>query len=671
MDEASAELIARVARGIRERRWLIVVARRAYEGGFAVPEGVAPVEVELGPLPVEAAVTLVEQLTDDAPLPGHVTDTIAARSAGSPLFVTEMVAALRRGADLDALPQSVEAMMAVQIDDLASADRAVLRQASVLGARFDRASFVQALDLEEAEAEAALARLDRFLVADGEGGIRFRHGLLRDAAYHGLSFRRRRELHRRVGEALERGAGTDVTAVADQLTRHFFEAGVWEKALRYGLVAGREARAVFANQDAAALLERALAAGARLRGTRPELVTRIAESLGDVRLVLGETDAAVEAFRLARRRVHGDPVEEARLIEREATVLARSGENKKVRRLLSQGTRRLEGVHSLRAAATRAAIDAQRAVVEQRLGRPRAAIELAHRAIEEAETADAREPLAQALALLDFSYTTIGQRDRAVHSRRALELYEGLGQVGRRASLLLNLGVLAYYAGNWGEAVELYGQARDAFEAAGDRWYAAAGTFNIGEVLVAQGRLDEAEPVLRQALREGLVVGGGSRVAEVDSELGRLLGRRGDLDGAVFHLERAREAFIADGEELGVLDVDARLAEAHLLAGNADESLTRARSVLDAVGDDEEASLLVPGLRRVEGVALARSGDLAGAVVALEASLGASDELGSSYEAALALDALLEAGAEDAERRVRRDGLFEQLGIVAAPGRSA
>ena len=80
-----------------------------------------------------------------------------------------MVAAVRGGADLDALPQSVEALMTVQIDDLRSADRATLRRASVLGARFTRASLVTALGLDEAAAEAAIARLDRFLVADGEG----------------------------------------------------------------------------------------------------------------------------------------------------------------------------------------------------------------------------------------------------------------------------------------------------------------------------------------------------------------------------------------------------------------------------------------------------------------------------------------------------------------------
>ena len=491
-----------------------------------------------------------------------------------------MVAALRGGADLDALPQSVEALMAVQIDELRSADRAVLRRASVLGARFTRANLVTALELDESDAEAVIARLDQFLVADGEGGLRFRHGLLRDAAYQGLPFRRRRELHRRVGESFERSAGADATALADQLTRHFFEAGVWEKSLRYGLVAGRDARAVYANQDAAAFFERALVAGTRLRGTRADLVASIAEALGEVRLVLGETDAAVAAFRIARRRVRGDVIEEARLLGREAAVVVRTGDQRRVRRLLLQGLRRLDDIRSIRATAERADLGAQLAWVEQRLGRPREAIEIALRAIEDAEVAEAREALAKALGLLDFAYTTIGQPENAVHSRRALELYDDLGQVGQRAMVLLNLGVLAYYAGNWTEAVDTYWKARDAFRASGDRWFAASGTFNIGEVLVAQGRLDEAEPALREALRESLAVGAGSRVADVEAELGRLLARKGDLPGALEQLERARASFADAGEGFGMLDVDARIAEAFLLAGDEQQALDRATSAL-------------------------------------------------------------------------------------------
>ena len=668
MDEASVELIGRIARSIGNRRWLVVMARRAYEGGFSAPDGVELLEVALSPLPPGAALLLVEQLTDDSPFPGHVAEGIATRSAGSPLFVTEMVAAVQSGADLETLPRSVEALMAVQIDELLSADRALLRRASVLGARFTRASLVTALELDESDAEAVIARLDRYLVADGEGGLRFRHGLLRDAAYQGLPFRLRRELHRRVGESFERSAGADATALADQLTRHFFEAGVWEKSLKYGLVAGRDARAVFANQDAAAFFERALAAGTRLRGTRADLVASIAEALGEVRLVLGETDAAVAAFRVARRRVRGDVVEEARLLGREAAVVVRTGDQRRVRRLLLQGLRRLDDIRSIRATAERADLGAQLAWVEQRLGRPRDAIEIAHRAIEDAEVAEAREALAQALGLLDVAYTTIGEPENAVHSRRALDLYDDLGQVGQRAMVLLNLGVLAYYAGHWTEAVETYWKARDAFKASGDRWSAASGTFNIGEVLVAQGRLDEAEPALREALRESLAVGVGSRVADVEAELGRLLARKGDLPGALEQLERARASFADAGEGFGVLDVDARIAEAFLLAGDEEQALDRTTSALVRAADDESAALTVPYLHRIEGIALVRAHRIEEGVAALEASLAEADESGLTYDAALALDALVEiATPDDALRVVRRDGLFEQLGIVVPP----
>ena len=293
--------------------------------GSALPEGFDPVEVPLAPLAAAATRQLVDELTDDAPLPGHVADAIARRSAGSPLFVTEMVAALRHGADLEALPDSVEALMSVQIDELASADRAVLRQASVLGARFSRESFVAALELREDDAEGVLERLQAFLVADGEGAVRFRHGLLRDAAYQGLSFRRRRALHLRVGESLERSAGEDVEPVAEQLTRHFYEAGAWEKALRYGLLAGSAAKRAYATVDAAALLEQAVEAGRSWRQARPEAVALAAEALGEARTTLGELERAREALRIARRRVSGDAVEYARLLRKEATVVHRLG----------------------------------------------------------------------------------------------------------------------------------------------------------------------------------------------------------------------------------------------------------------------------------------------------------------------------------------------------------
>ncbi len=417
MDEASAALVAHIAAGVRVRPWLLVAAHREGTAELDAPGGVeAPLRLSLAPLEPAAASLLVQQLTEDAPLPAHVASAIAARSDGSPLFVTEMVAARRGGADHDTLPESVEALMTLQIDELAGADRGVLRQASVMGVRFTRAALIGALELDEADAGAILERLDGFLVADGDGGLAFRHGLLRDAAYHGLSFRRRRALHRRVGESLELASAADLSAVAGDLTHHFYEAGVWEKSLRYGLVAGLAARAVYANVDAAAVLDRAVASGARWRGARPEAVIRAAHALGEVLLSLGELERAGAAFALARRRVRGDAVERARLLRKEAIAANRLGAYARARRILTAALTVLEQVSSPPATAQRARIESVLGVTAYRRGRPAEAVEWLLRAIADAESVDARKALASALSTLDLAYNALGDPRRATHS---------------------------------------------------------------------------------------------------------------------------------------------------------------------------------------------------------------------------------------------------------------
>jgi class 3 adenylate cyclase/tetratricopeptide (TPR) repeat protein len=670
MDEASADLIGRIARGIHARRWLLVTARRSYEGGFDVTEGATSIEVELAPLPVDAAVLLVEQLTEDAPLSAHVTDAIAARSAGSPLFVTEMVGALRRGADLDTLPRSVEAMMAVQLDDLPAADRAVLRQASVLGARFTRASFVQALELDEADAEAMLTRLDRFLVADGEGGLRFRHGLLRDAAYHGLPFRRRRQLHRRVADALERGAGSGTAAVADQLARHYFEAGAWEKALTYGLVAGRHAHAVYANVDAAALYGLAVTAGARRRTARSEAVVLAAEALGDVRLTLGELDAARSAYVTARRRLRGDAVERARLLRKEATVEYRLGAYGEAQRILTRALALLADVSSVPAAMQRARIEAWIGVVLYFRGRPRDAVAWHERAIAEGEAVGAKKALAHALFGMDLALNALGESDRATHSWRSLALYEELGDLVMSGGVLNNLGLIAYYAGRWTDALALYRRALDAWARAGDTRSVSMASFNVGEILSAQGRLDEAEPLLRDAERASRASGGAADIAESMLETALLDARRGRTASALERLQEARRLLAEAGDESSTLLADARIAETHVLAGHLDEAADLAAAALDRAGSDDGGSLVVPVLGRVLGQAHFRAGRSEQARVAFELSLAHAEEVRHRYEEALAVDGLVRVDLRLAGRsrhEARRDALFEQLGIVALP----
>ncbi len=585
MDQASAELIDRVASGIHSRRGLLVVARRDDEGGYHVAEGVDAIDVPLAPLDPSAALLLTEQLTEDAPLPRHVADAIVAAIRGQPAV---RVGDGRRSASRGRARRAPGVGRGTdgRADRRApSADRTVLRRASVLGSRFTRDSLVAALELDEARTEAVIRRLERFIVADGEGGLRFRHGLVRDAAYHGLSFRSRRQLHRRVAEAFERDAGADVAAVADQLTHHFFEAGVWEKALRYGFVAGSAAHAVYANVDAAALLDQAVAAGRRWRGARPEAVARAEEALGDVRLGLGEFERARSAFAAARRRVHGDAVERARLLRKEATVAYRLGAYPEAQRILTRALALIEAVSSVPATGQRARIEAWLGIITLWRGRPRDAVEWLQRAVADGEAVGAKEAVAHALLGLHRAFNALGESGaRTRYGPRALALHDELGDLVSKGGVLNNLGADAYYEGRWNEALDLY--------RAGARSMGAGRRHAERVHGVLQHRRDpfgagqsrrRRSPCSAVPSARARASGGATEVAEMRMETALLEARQGNIAQALAQLDEIRAGLagvLTSGGVAGTLLVDARIAETLLLGGEYDRAAELARSTL-------------------------------------------------------------------------------------------
>src|SRR5438552_2887448 len=206
LDEASADLLRALVAGLESRPWLVIATRRDQPSGFRAPEGAAADVLVLEPLEAEQAAELVHSTTEHAPLPPHEIAALAERAGGNPLFLNELVAA--RAGGLGELPDTVEALMLAEIDRLPPADRRVLRSAAVVGASFTEG--LVAASVDEPPDPGVWRRLAEYVVEQPDGQLRFRHALVRDAAYEGLPYRRRRELHERVGLAIEgRAANLD------------------------------------------------------------------------------------------------------------------------------------------------------------------------------------------------------------------------------------------------------------------------------------------------------------------------------------------------------------------------------------------------------------------------------------------------------------------------------
>ena len=683
MDDASSELLRYLGTQLPMRPWLACTTRRPGDGGFAAAEGTSPLPaltLRLEPLPAEDAKALVQAAAGERRLSDDELEAIAQRGGGNPLFLQEL-ASPAEAEHVEQLPESVESLVATRIDRLAPSDRALLRWASVLGVSFSGSLIADVLEGDETVAAASEAwdRLGEFVERDPEvaGAFRFRHDLIRDAAYEGLSFKRRRHLHGRVAEVIELRQGRSDDE-AELLSLHFFRAERWVEAWRYSLEAGNRANEKYANVEAAQFFERALESAKRSRHVPPEELAPVWEELGDVHMRLGNYTRAGAAYRSSRSSLPREPVEHARLIQKEAVVPLRIGRYPQALRRLSQALRTLEDVEGAEAAAQRARLFGWYALVLQHQHKPLYAIEWCQRTIEEAERSDARDATAQADFILDWAYVALGRREDAVYSARAIEIYEELGDYDRLAWVLNNLGGYVYLDGRWDEALELAERARTAFQKIGDESHATIAALNIAEVRSDQGRFDEAEPILRSVLEIRRAGGLPLEIAEASSVVGRHEARVGRFEEARALLDEARTLYAAEDDEVELLTTDARLAECLVLQGEVADARAHVEGALREAEQMAGVSVIVANLHRLLGWTHLQAGELDAAREALERSLHLArleDEnfgiRSADYEVALTLSACVRLGAVTGEPTdglaAERDTIFARLGVLKVP----
>jgi class 3 adenylate cyclase/tetratricopeptide (TPR) repeat protein len=161
----------------------------------------------LEPLGTEECAELMDRLVADAPLDTALRERIASASAGNPLYVEEMLAMVREhGADDEiVVPPTIHALLQARIDSLDGDVRVVMERGSVEGEVFHRGAVAElAPDQLRSEVGSHLATLVRKELIRSiapafpeDEGFRFRHLLIRDAAYESLPKATRAELHER------------------------------------------------------------------------------------------------------------------------------------------------------------------------------------------------------------------------------------------------------------------------------------------------------------------------------------------------------------------------------------------------------------------------------------------------------------------------------------------
>ena len=667
MDAGSADVLRAVAGRIADVPWLICVSRRDEETGFLAPESARCMSLTLAPLAEGALGELIGIATEDAPFPPHAVLELSERSGGNPLFLQELVQAARTAGTIEGLPDSIEGMVTAEIDRLAPSDRRVLRFASVLGVSFDGMLLTALLQAEHTPiGRTAFPRLAQFIDDEGNGQYRFRHALMRDAAYEGLPYRRRKELHARAGNAILTSTPDEV----ELLSLHFALAGDDALAWRYSVMSARRAESAYANVEASEFLRRAIDAGRRLPDVTVRELSSLYEALGDVQERLGDYAEALVAYRASRRYGRDDPVPVAQLFLKEAVVASRAGRYTESLRWTSRGRRLLERIDEVEANKKRARMSAWYAHIRRRQGRRAEAIRWARLAIEEAKASGEQEALASAYRTLDLSNVELGRYEDVTHYPLALAIYEELGDLMESGTINNDLGAFAYYQGRWDDALGFYEKARGLWERAGDLPWAATITANVAEILSDRGQLEEADQMGREALRILRGVGLKSAIAFALNIVGRVACRSGRYEESIELLEQARAVNHEIGDQPEELESDVRIAECMAMQGRSAQALELATEAL--VRSETLGGPATPQLQRVRGCALAQLGRLSEAREALQESVAGARDREAEYEEALALHGLARIAAMEEmpdalELEAHYRAIFERLGVVAPP----
>jgi class 3 adenylate cyclase/tetratricopeptide (TPR) repeat protein len=190
-----------------------------------------PVTLRLEPLSVDDVEALIPRQ-----ISGGRRAQITRAAGGNPLFISEMLAMAGDTESEVAVPPTLQALLAARLDQLDLPERRVLERGSVEGELFHRGA-VQALTPEEPQVTPRLASLVRrdLIQPDvpqlpGDDGFRFRHLLIRDAAYGALPKAARAELHERFALWLEERASGRVE-VDEILAYHFEQAWRYHREL--------------------------------------------------------------------------------------------------------------------------------------------------------------------------------------------------------------------------------------------------------------------------------------------------------------------------------------------------------------------------------------------------------------------------------------------------------
>jgi class 3 adenylate cyclase/tetratricopeptide (TPR) repeat protein len=595
-EEPLLELIEHLSAWVREAPLLILCLARpelldirpGWGGGR-----VRATAIELEPLGRAESEELVEALLDGG---GSLTEAarqgLLDKTEGNPLFVEETMRMLaEEGVEsVDRIPDTVQALIAARIDRLPIEEKALLQRAAVIGRIFWPSALERlSPELESLDELLEDLQLRDFVVPEqrssirGEEAYKFKHVLIREVAYGSVSKSSRAEHHAAFAEWLKERAGEELLEIrayhldhAAKLTAELYGSVPDElrrEAAEAVTEAGLRAFAREANRTARHLFVRSVELEPTLR--RRYLAARAADRLSDLPAVSREMEEV-----LAASIGEGDRWTQGRaLVTLAEAVLLRNADVHAAEQMIDEALEVFEPDDlpgRFRALRARASIAWARGDLEKEERLMLEGLQLAREAGRKDFESEAADELASV-------YISRLELDRAApYIEQAILLAEQSGSAEARGRALRFAGQLHLQRGEYEEAASALEGAREHLSEAGAAW-SLGRTLNYSAwVARYQGDPNKAERLFRESIRVLAGLEDRATLCESQRGLAELLLAEGRIDEAERFALAARET-VGPHDQTSLATTSMALGEVRAAQGQDREAEELLREAVEII----------------------------------------------------------------------------------------
>ena len=314
IDKTSEEFLDHLIGRLENTRILLILL---YRPEFTHPWGSRSNynRIGLNQLTINSSTELIQAILERGEVIPDLRELILGKAGGNPLFLEELTHSLiengsierkdkkyvlsREVADIE-VPDTIQGIIASRIDNLEDNLKLTIQIASVIGRDFTFRILKEITGIEDKLKSHLLNLQELEFIYEktffSELEFIFKHALIQEVAYNSLLLNRRKDIHKRIGTAIEGLYPDHLGDHAPMLALHFTRGGESEKGYQYHHLAGDRAAASYANREAMEHFHEAwgLIGGGPVDSKKEERLLVTVTKLAEVMEPLGEFELALE-----------------------------------------------------------------------------------------------------------------------------------------------------------------------------------------------------------------------------------------------------------------------------------------------------------------------------------------------------------------------------------------